>query len=49
MNPVFYLLLILALVGAWFILAPIFRSIGGFFSGISDNAKNHMFDERKEN
>lgn len=51
MNPAFWLLVILALVGVWYLLSPIFRSIGAFFIGMNDNAKKHMFDyddNRKE-
>lgn len=49
MNPVFWFLVILALVGVWFILTPIFKHIGKSTSHMVDKAKKEMFDNRKEN
>ena len=52
MNPVFWFLVILALVGVWFILTPIFKRIGKSTTGMVDKAKKEMFDddiEGKEN
>lgn len=49
MNPVFILLVLLGTVGLWFILAPIFYSLGKIFSGIYEGAKEEMNrDDKKE-
>ncbi len=42
MNPVFWVLIILAIVGLWFILAPIFRGIGKIILKIFKRAKDEI-------
>ncbi len=50
MNPVFWLLVILAIAGAWFLLAPIFRGTGKIGINILNKAKDKMkpIDNEKE-
>lgn len=47
MNPVFWLLVILALVGVWFILTPMFKHIGKSTTDMVDKAKKEMFDDNE--
>lgn len=50
MNPVFWFLIILGLVALWFILSPVFKSLGDSAVDVVDKAKKEMFDEtRKDN
>lgn len=48
MNPVFWLVAILALVGIWFMLSSAFKGVGGFAVKQVDKAKKEMSDENKE-
>ena len=45
MNPVFWLLVIIALVGAWFAASPFFKKIGEMVLGTKDIFEN----DEKEN
>ena len=52
MNIVFWFLIILALVGVWFTLAPLFKHVGFFFKAIVDDTvdeiNNDHDDDREE-
>lgn len=48
MNPVFWFLVIVALIGAWFALTPLFKKIGDMITGATDNAVKQMFDDEDE-
>ncbi len=45
MNPVFWLLVVLVLVGVWFALRPLFRGIGNSTAKTLDKTKETMFNE----
>lgn len=45
MNIVFYLLIIIATIFLWFILAFLFKPIGRFFSRLWEDAKREMNSE----
>lgn len=47
MNPVFWLLVILVLVGIWFTLTPVFRLLGRTTLKNIFKAKEQMSDEEK--
>ncbi len=47
MNPVFWVIVILLLVGLWFLLTPLFRALGNWFTNLTDNANKTMFDEEE--
>lgn len=49
MNPVFWLLVILALAVIWLVLAPIFKHIGRSVGGMAYKAKKEMFDNEDVN
>lgn len=44
MNPVFWLLVILALVALWFLLSCCFKPIGDFFMSIFRKTKEDIDD-----
>lgn len=49
MNPIFWILVILALVAAWFLLNFTFRKIGKFFIKIYYRTRKRLgLEERKE-
>lgn len=48
MNIVFWMLVILAAVAAWFALSSQFWDIGDVFSGLFQNAKDAMNEEEIE-
>ena len=45
---VFWLLVIIALVFAWFFLAPTFKFIGTYFWNLYENAEKQMTDEKEK-
>ena len=48
MNPVFWLLVILGLVAAWFGLTGLFRPLGGFLNKIYTDAEETINEEDEE-
>ena len=48
MNPVFWFLVILAMVAVWFGLRFLFRGIGGSFTNVINSTKQIMTDEERE-
>ena len=46
--PAFYILAALAAVALVFALAPLYKSIGKFFTGMVDDAKNAMEEDDDE-
>lgn len=46
MNIVFWALVILLAFGAWFSLSSSFWNIGAFFSGVWNDAKDALKEER---
>ncbi len=48
MNPAFWIIVVLLLVGAWFMLAPLFRSLGNWVTNLTGNTNKIMFGEGKE-
>lgn len=48
MNPVFWLLVILALVLVWFCLGTCFKSAGGFLYNLFTRASEGMKDNETE-
>lgn len=48
MNPVFWLLVILVLVGVWFALTPLFRLLGRTTLKNIFKAKEQMSDENQK-
>ena len=49
MNPMFWLAIILALIGVWFALTPVFNSIGSAFTNMINRTRKTMSDESEEN
>ena len=49
MNIVFYLLILIALVGLWFALTGIFRPLGKYLYNIYKDTKDVMIEKEKEN
>ena len=47
-NIVFYLLIIIAVVFLWFILAFLFKPLGKFFSRLLEDVKREMELEEKD-
>lgn len=48
MNPVFWMLVILGLVAAWFGLTGLFRPLGGFLTKIYTDAEETINEEDEE-
>lgn len=42
MNPVFWILVILGAIAFWFVLAPIFQTLGDILMEFWDRAKEEM-------
>lgn len=49
MNIVFYLLVIIALIGLWFGLTSIFKPLGKYLYNIYKDTKEVMIEKEKEN
>ena len=52
MNFVFYLLIIVAVVALWFLLAFLFKPVGKFFNKLNEDVKDAMElneEEKNEN
>lgn len=49
MNPIFWILVVLALVALWFLLNFTFRKIGKFFIKVYYKTKKNLGIGRKEN
>lgn len=49
MNPVFWLLVVLALGLVWFAFSGRFQDIGGAFQEKMDETKENIMDEGKDN
>lgn len=48
MNPVFWILVIAALVCIWFVLTPLFRWIGGSAVNRVNKTKKVMYNEKEK-
>ncbi len=48
MNPVFWVLVVLALVLIWFLLSFAFKGIGAIFVRLWNEAKQEITDDEKE-
>lgn len=48
MNPVFWLLVALAILLIWWMATPLFRKIGRSFTKAADKTKKTMFEDEVE-
>lgn len=48
MNPVFWLLVVIAAILLWFCLSFMFKAVGGIFLKLFNDAKNAIKEEKEK-